>query len=155
MLVILPIEVLKEVIACLLKNQVACALFDGWTRDAVHYVYLHGSFVHDEGGPEEEYIVVLLGVSHMASAEMVEEADLEEETQAEDEEREPHYSFQFNMATVSTHFENITSVYSQMFQSLFAATCWDNTEINLCAKLTGLHYHPCHNHNHALDIGKC
>ena len=92
MLVILPIEVLKEVIACLLKNQVACALFDGWTRDAVHYVYLHVSFVHDEGGPEEEHIVVLLGVSHMASAEIDKEEQFEEKTQSEDEDGEPHQS---------------------------------------------------------------
>ena len=155
MLVLLLAEVVEEKIARLLKNQVACALSDGWTRDSIHYVCLHASFIHDEGGPEEEHMVVLLGVSPMACRE-VDDVAVQEGTEAEAEDGEVHYSHKFDAATMLAHFEDITSVYDQTFQTLFAAICWDNTEVNRkCAKLVKLPHLPCHNHTHALDVGTC
>ena len=110
MLVLLLAEVVEGKIARLLKNQVACALSDGWTRDSIHYVCLHASFIHDEGGPEEEHMVLLLGVSPVISAEVEDDADIQEEIRVEAEDMEPHYSHNFDVATMLTHFEDISLV---------------------------------------------
>ena len=152
MIVLLVAEVLEEIIASLLKNQVACALSDGWFRDAVHYVCLHASFIHDEGGPEEEHMVLLLDVSLMACRE-VDDVAIQDEAQAETKDGELNYFHRFDAEIMLAHFEDITSVYNQEFQTLFAGITWDNTEVNRkCAKLAKLPHLPYLNHTHALDI---
>ena len=75
-------------------------------------------------------MVVLLGVSPVVSAEVEDDADIQEEIRVETEDREPHYSHKFDAATMLTHFEDITSVFNQTFQNLFATICWDNTEVD-------------------------
>jgi hypothetical protein len=161
-------EVVETKITKMLVNAKAVGLYDGFTRNSTHYVALYASFIEGEGSQVKPstHRIILLGVSPMIAIddekvtadanETDTESNAESDVDPADEDAGTTYAFKFDAEHHVNHFKTILKAYNHNnIQDLFVAFLSDNASVNRkTAKLAGLPHLPCHNHTHALDVGK-
>lgn len=166
-------EVVETKITRLLVNTKAVGLYDGFTRNSTHYVALYASFIEGEGPQVKSstHRIILLGVSPMIAindetvaadgADETHHIDSNAESDVDPEEVVEEdagttYSFKFDANHHVHHFKTILKAYKKdNIQDFFVAFLSDNASVNRkTARLAGVPHLPCHNHTHALDVGK-
>ncbi len=157
-------EVVESKITKMLETAKAVGLYDGFTRNATHYVALYASFIEGEGFQDENttHRIILLGVSPVLGMKVQDAAtdgnhdDSTSTDAADDDEVEcSHYSYKFDAEHHLHHFDSILKAYGQNVNNLFIAFLSDNASVNRkTARLSGVPHLPCQNHTHALDVGE-
>jgi hypothetical protein len=84
------------------------------------------------------------------------ESNAESDVDPADEDVGTTYAFKFDAEHHVNQFKAILKAYNQNnMKDLFVAFLSDNASVNRkTAKLARLPHLPCHNHTHALDVGK-
>jgi hypothetical protein len=153
-------EVVETKVAKMLDKAKALGLYDGFTCNSIYYVTLYASFIEGEGDAsfkKTTHCIILLGVSPMIAIKSSGNNDEDDEAANDNEEagQEASYSHKFDAEHHIHHFGSILKAYNQEVKKLFVAFVSDNASVNCkTARLAGLPHLPCHNHTHALDIGK-